>query len=541
MVNRLAVPFLHDPATHELIETVAQSTALTIFAGAGISKDRGCPDWQELVVLLLAEQLRMEVGPKHGTDRKLPFEEASRVFTESTEPIVAASAIRTMYDQKNDRLDDRAITKLIAQEIHKQLYSGNRWLPQSPLANAIVRLAIFWKFFGDDTAIITTNYDSNLEEFAGDVALKNEAAARHVRLEPRVDNRTVKHNAVPVYHLHGYIPREGKQRGNLAFSEVGLATGRETLPGTGAQLDWRSAVLDARLTSSTTIFVGTTLRDQTICDALVRTRAQAGRFPRYGVFAYQGDEWCSEQQEVRELADLAWRRRLEHLKVTPLRPDFFAQVALLLNEVVHCRINMEGKYVGEDAAPGRYGGRLSAWWREWHVIVSSSRPATLVDDNCQRLLADARDELARILKRRPREVLKLELWVRHDPAHRRELELWGSSETARRSSKSAHRSLIENASRYAAVRAFCEGFAVRGSLDQSSRWRSYFSMPVVLTDEPYHHLPVGVVNIMSTAEEKQSCLGAVIDASTWPDVVRLLSTVGQSILDPRSPELSRQT
>jgi hypothetical protein len=382
--------------------------------------------------------------------------------------------------------------EVIAEAMHNRLYPKHHWAPGGPLAEAIVQLAITWKTRGLDVAIITTNYDNNLEEFAGDEQSKEIAEQSGITIEPFVELGKVSSAKIPVYHLNGYIPYEGKPAGNLAFSESGIAQGSEVLPGTQQPpLDWRSELLDVRLSSSTTVFVGTTLRDPTVVGSLIRTKTTGKPWRRYGLFAYQGDAWCDEAEDVRVAADAAFRARSAHLGVDAVRPDFFIQVGQLLNEVMYCEIVGGGSYGGDESK--RYGQRLAQWWKDWSVVVQRGRPTNWYQDKCQELLAEAKADIVKQMKPGRDELIKLEIWMRREPHRVRELELWGTSEVASRNPNANHKCAIENGSRYAAVRAFCTGFITVGEItDSVSRWHSYVSVPIILNDPPRFRLPVGV-------------------------------------------------
>lgn len=527
---RRDTPFFQDPATHDLIEQVATATSLTIFVGAGVSLDRGSLTWDELVARLLNRQLQKQ---RSGTGSKATLRGALAVG-ESLGPVAAASAVRELYRRERPHVSETALMELIADDMYQLLYPSNRWSPGGALAEAVVRLAVMWKSLGRRVSVITTNYDNNIEEYAGDQELEDLAKEKGLIIEPYVDlSSRVASKTIPVYHLNGYIPYGDTYRGNLAFSESGLALGREVVGNDKPGLDWRPKLLDKHLRASTTIFVGTTLRDPTVVAGLIKTRDAGTTCPRFGVFPYQADAWRNEEPTVRAAANAALDARLAHLDVEPIRPDFYGQVAQLVNEVVNCRLNGSGDYKSVDV---RYSDRLSTWYRSWSRSIDRVGER-YYQDRCQELLADARDQVRSQLSPKRDELLKLEIWIRRDPKKRRELELWGNSGSASRSTKGNARGHIENQSRYVAVRALCQGFDLRGPLEAAgSRWHSHFSLPVVLQGAPWHRLPVGVLNLLSSRDEKTSCLAGLDDPTAWLNARRTLTDVGRAILDPDTSE-----
>jgi hypothetical protein len=523
--HRRAEPFFRDEKTHDLIERIADTNSLTIFAGAGISLDRGSLTWDDLVVALLAERLRGLAGHKNEAAAFA----GARVISSALGPVAAASAVRELYQREREFVDDPALMQVIASDMYKRLYPRNRWSPGGALAEAIVRLAVTWKSYGKDVAILTTNYDNNLEDFAGDVEAKAFAKKHGIAITPRVNGRRVGDDAIPVYHLNGFIPHEDAARGNLAFSETGLALGSEVVGQTKPRLDWRLKLIENRLSKSTTLFVGTSFRDPTVVEGLIRTAASAPTCPRYGVFPYQGDAWCDAEPVVRAEANAAFEARLAHLKVEPVRPDFYGQVAQLLNEVMHCRVTCGGKYRGSE----RYSDRLTRWWSTWSRKVRYRRGPRDYQDKCQEILADTQKTVAATLKPRGTERLKLELWIRSSPPNQRHIELWGSSIAASRTVRDNVQAKIENQSDYAAVRAFCQGFDLRGAMRGSpGRWQSHFSVPIVLQNQPWHRMPVGVISLLSTQPENASCLRSLDDPAVWEATRGALTRAGRALLDP---------
>ncbi len=141
--------------------------------------------------------------------------------------------------------------------------------------------------------------------------------------------------------------------------------------------DWRMQVLQRRLQGGALLCLGTSLHDPFVVSALLGTRPAKQRrldsapLPR----GYLG----SEPAEVRLHAEEAFVARLKHLEVEAIRPDFFGQIAQLLNEVAHCRV-AGGDYSKRQEL--RYGSRLESWWASWMRLTN--RNFDHVQDRCTR-------------------------------------------------------------------------------------------------------------------------------------------------------------
>jgi len=523
-------PFFHLGETHKLIETIAaRDDPLTIFAGAGVSVDFGCPDWRTLVALLIANRLVL--------DDDMPKPEAREVATQLVRacgPIPAASVAMRLYEESTRTRSDPL--KQIHSDLSGYLYS--EWdAPAGPLLREIVRLAITWRGLGRDIAVITTNYDDHLEREAA-----RQGSPYDFFSMTSASPRNPPDEVVPVYHLHGLARRDGVVEGDIVLSERAHVSGRE-LVSVPEPDNWREDVILGHLEQSSVLFVGTSLTDPILVTSLIVTSQRTGH-SRYATFPRQADPWLEEPQDtIREALDRVSVERLRHLDVEPIRPDFFGQVAQFLAEVRLCSVAGPGSYAGPDAAI-RYGQRMSRWWSDWSLKITK-RGFASAQRACQRLLANGRDSIAEQLgltaKRGDAEQLKLELWARAEP-EARSLELWCSSEATFHSPQALmHRSPVTNNSPYVAVQAFCQGYVKRGPVSptRDARWRSFASVPIELEGPPWEQLTVGVINLLSTAPATQSALAGLDFEGKQLAIVDLLRETGRGILDPAAQWPSR--
>ncbi len=507
--------FFHKKPTHDLVDALAASNQLTLFAGAGVSKDSGSPMWRELVAYLLADRLQSG-GPTASDEERI-----RRVAVEVVKqfgPVGTASIVRQAFDQDPDIGPQKAVATLTSR-IWEVLY-GEEPEAQGPLLLNIARLALSWKAQGKDVAIVTTNFDNNIEQIVErDKGLKR-FTQNGFRLVPFTGVAEPERRVIPVYHLNGLIPVEGEAQGKVILSERGFAVGNESYE-IQAEDEWQGQILEQRFSDSTVLFVGSSVTDPLVVRVLAAT-ANSGA-DRYATFAVQGYDY---PEEAREACILGLEQRLLHLAVEPVRPDFFGQIPQLLFEV-HLR-SLERRSYG--SASYRYGQRLMRWSKEWGAKIKKVGFVEAQHD-CQRLLAKKKGDARRLLRSNRDESLKLELWVRRRPKGRG-LWLWGSSETVWHSERGLHEEPIKNDSDYAAVKAFCSGHVDRGHLTGPSRWKAYLSLPIVLEGERWKRLPVGVINLLSDKALEESSLAPM---KGEPDrlrrLMRALTRVGTQILD----------
>ena len=152
------------------------------------------------------------------------------------------------------------------------------------------------------------------------------------------------------------------------------------------------------------------------------------------------------------------------------------------------------------------------------------------------------------------ERIQIEVWVRHPDE--RSLVLWSTSDGLWLNPESADRCYIYKGDDVPVQRAFREGTPVYGPVNPpQGEWRYQLSIPLVLRKHPWHHLPVGVVNILSSKDPPQEDgdgntvgaggrLGALSRREDFAsDLAKLSGTVRRPInalLDTNSPICRRR-
>jgi len=225
-------------------------------------------------------------------------------------------------------------------------------------------------------------------------------------------------------------------------------------------------------------------------------------------------------------------------------PNFYFQVAQFLEELITCSalgsapsVRSAMRYVG-DGSQIRYNVRLLDWWTKWSSRWLRQIPAA--QTVAQPALQNVVEKLSETYSFYD-ECIRLELWVRWDPAQSaRELRLWAQSTGTQLDIRTLRAAELDGNSHYTSVRAFCDG---RPRLEDRSRreetlpsssdkWKTVLAVPVSY-DHEYGLLPVGVVTLMSQTERSKSRLSA-LDVFELRAVVELLREVGRDLVDPAS-------
>lgn len=497
--------------THDLISKLAFVENLTIFAGAGISIDRGSPTWDQLVSDLLRAQL--------GTGESPELSDIAHLMRLSG-PLLGASMIRSRFQEQNSG------DEVLWNKIRDHLYQS--WLNGGGLSASIAYLAVWRKLRHLNTTIVTTNYDDNIETSLRESLLPT-AEASHISLVgfTKIRAEDIDHTTgvIPVIHLHGLIPHaaRGNIQGPIVFSEIDIS---ETANG------WQRALLGELLEAAPAIFVGTSLRDQYIVDAISRSAVEART---YSVLVMQDAGYFGQTAESKVSMVNFTDRRYKHLGITPIYCDFFGQVSQLLLEIA-LPLRLDRDIYGPSQGEEMYHKRLRQWWIEWSLGQTGS-----LQESAQRSIStslfDSGVQVSNLLNQRkshvhPRvtpEDWKTELWVRKDPDSRT-MALWGTSEGYILRTETVHTGSIIQGHDYAAVRALRARQPTLEPTHASSRWRQCLAVPIILDDTPWYDLPVGVVVMLFRHDQLSSRESNDVDAST-----SLLGKTGRELLNPKAP------
>ncbi|HHW3954414.1 TPA: SIR2 family NAD-dependent protein deacylase [Raoultella planticola] len=160
---------------------------LVLVLGAGISLDNKIPTWNELLKRLLARALE-----DTNENRKM----VSTLFNEVFGPnaLIAARYLKLHFDSVNTPLEKEI--QRVLYEYYDEAESGN--------LKAIKKLCISAGKSPGLDSVITYNYDDVLEQALtkADVGIKFKVISK--------TGQHARHNELPIYHVHGYLPMQGK-------------------------------------------------------------------------------------------------------------------------------------------------------------------------------------------------------------------------------------------------------------------------------------------------------------------------------------------
>lgn len=189
------------------LKNIYRRDELVLFLGAGVSKEAGIGDWNDLMSDLLILMIMKELEEK---DINITLEEKEFLIrkmkeTNNKSPLLQSALIKSAL---GDSFEEN-----LAQLLYKNISNDNE---NSKLLNSISKLCLARKNGIGVKSIITYNFDDLLEESF------NKHDIKYHSLYSELDYTTS--DRLGIYHVHGFLPRnpnkyEQLSEGLLVFSE----------------------------------------------------------------------------------------------------------------------------------------------------------------------------------------------------------------------------------------------------------------------------------------------------------------------------------
>lgn len=496
--------FFSDHRVSEAISAIAESPDVTVFVGAGASSQVGFPQWEALVNKLGAQAVDQSQYPQEVQRELLDRMQNLDVLARAEMVQALFEDPRTAGDGSDD-LQSAILRHLYGPVDPDRLTTG-------PLVREAARLQIQ---YGDNMELATTNYDLLLEK-----ALKDELGRGHLSKVRSYRTATqCPKGSFPVRHLHGIA--SGPSKGGMVLTEGDF---HRMQRGSSWQEKW----MIERLSSSTCVFVGTSMTDTNLLRYLHGARRSDGSHLRHYTFFTRPSP--SKTGEVAP-AQTAWEEfqsaRWNRIGVQPLFPDNYADITQFLREIQRCR-DAGSPYRGVPARLGHWLSRSA----DSGVRAADGRYAE-VQAELAELLEFVRDLTCRLIPGLEDETTQVGLFALHDPvdevalSRQERVQLLVSSDRIMKDPDTIAPIPLLSRSNWTGVRAITSGHYVAEQKDNyASRWRYIWAAPCVDTGE---QIPVGAVALSTTAPASQTALNS-IDPGVAFELNQMLEEIGAEIL-----------
>lgn len=256
------------------LRRAAEERAITFVLGAGVSKSRGVPDWRELTRHLWGNLLGVKQMPAWLQDGRDALERVRTWAAQNESPEVAT---RLCFETPHPLADQIAIELLrehvddepkFVKELRSALYAT---ATRPKLANdtlgvlAKVLVAEQQREQRRVVRVITFNADDHLEaETNRGHNGRRDPVVWPVSREsghPRVSRGAHGKAPIPIYHLHGFLPRDGGVRPWSDAPDTLVFADAEYWATVASPLTFANRVMAQALHDSSCVFVGLSMHD----------------------------------------------------------------------------------------------------------------------------------------------------------------------------------------------------------------------------------------------------------------------------------------
>ncbi len=278
---------------------------LTLVCGAGISVSAGVPSWNELLLRLLKTMIT-----RMSTDHSLSM---SSVDADRFHSRYSSSSLIVGKYLKNN------LGKDFLKELRDALYVSN---PQScEILDSIVNLSRPQRDGKPLDSIITFNFDTLLEENLEKLNIEHKAVyGEGVRNLP---------NELPVYHVHGYLPRKGRipQNMEVVFSEDAYHS-QFIEP-----FSWSNLIQLNKLSQNTCMFIGMSLTDPNLRRLLDVANRKNPEKTLNHYFIKKTPSNSKSKDTMDKLALLLEEQDANELGLSMIWVEDFAEIPQILNKI----------------------------------------------------------------------------------------------------------------------------------------------------------------------------------------------------------------
>jgi len=249
---------------------------ITLFLGAGVSKNFKIPSWEELIDKLTIESYSLLLKDKINRDeirQIIEYKKNSPNLRGETDPFfnnlhqIETSVFKTLYSED--------FVKILKKSLYEDFDDS---LPSSNILSGIVDFCIPKKVGNTsemDTvnSIITYNYDNILEK-----NFSEKGYSEYQILFERKD--TPHHNKVNIYHVHGFLPIDDQPRSHI---EDIVLSSEDYHRFYNEIFNWSNNVQITQLRTHTCLFIGTSFRDPNMRRLLSFVKKEKNSLNHYAI------------------------------------------------------------------------------------------------------------------------------------------------------------------------------------------------------------------------------------------------------------------
>lgn len=527
------------------LEAIGDAQRIVVYCGAGVSLSRTNLGWNDLLNQVYDGISRKRI-PNHQV--KDLVHSCTDVVRDSKVPALArASILKGLIglelqdkDQKaSEENIDRELRKSVKNCLYKNNSSTNKPISlrrsRVDLLSYLVNMAVFFSNLNKNITIVTTNYDTYIEDEVRVFCSNHKDYA--VRIDPlpalEVNPSTPlwEQKVLPIIYLHGRVPtysnnhsnRSQKAFGPLVFDESDYSASRALTHAT---------LLEATKEADCLLILGSSLEDPPLLEFLHvkrRERSANGEDKHLRTVALKSLDPYAVHLPRKKSKELLLQIRQQELRYKRIGIEYyvpfrtFSEVPLFLRDAVVGLLQATTNTPTKVSTVGHHSQvHLADYCHQLDISLKSSQMTRQLSS----ILASIKQTVAsEILRAEPplghaNLMLKIELWLRgvgkaHEHVNQVVRVLDSESILLDNSTARIEDYYRRFSSRTAAVRAMQFGQAkferleALGESISASRWQAFFSSPIwtpPVTKDPLALLgiPVGALVICCGLEEDKT-------------------------------------
>lgn len=199
----------------ENVKKNVEQTKISLFIGAGVSMDAKLPSWEELLKALLIQNDNMPFKYINDANANAISGSLANSSIVMGRYIIEGyrDALKRKYNSQSDNWIDDNTKAIVSRKIREVLYRNVNNSTNSELVKAIAQVAKSENV----EKIISYNYDDLIET---EIEAQKKGKDKKQFIPVYNETMDLSVGTVPIYHVHGFIPRDNESPGVPVLSEM---------------------------------------------------------------------------------------------------------------------------------------------------------------------------------------------------------------------------------------------------------------------------------------------------------------------------------
>lgn len=277
---------------------------LVLFLGSGVSQAEGLPSWKGLIETLITDFLKINHG-KIFDSLNLDSNDEFKSFSYITLGRFIKKALKSDF---HDKLKNALYRKYKHVLNSKSLLNSIGMLCR-PIRS---RIGVY--------AIVTYNYDDILEFYFKEMGVKHKVIYKEYDIPV--------YTKLPIYHVHGYIPKNGKftqeKKNSIVFAEEEYHSQYKE------PYSWQNLIQLNLLKEKTVLFIGLSMNDPNLRRLLDIAKGYSKDSRHYAIVK---DNWKFENERISNIFRSIEEGVFEELGINVIWYKEHSEISAIIDEI----------------------------------------------------------------------------------------------------------------------------------------------------------------------------------------------------------------